>query len=290
MIFFSIAGLIDLLLLATLPFLFNAIVASKNINFIILIFILFILRTIVVYALKKCSVKSLFYKKNIAENKIIENYVSNAHANFTSETKKIGLVKEKILNSSQIAYVNFDLPILSLLSELTIAIGSLFILMNLLSLKLVFLTTITLIPIVFLIRYLSKKLKLFGFQMIQLADERIRKLDNVIESSYELNISNNLNYKEYFNQTNHMFNSIIARQTSTNIGIQIIFETFSFILIGMIIIYSVFGSNPEFNIINTTSALAVLLRAIPTITRTVASITQLNYGIPAIIQINEYEK
>ena len=91
---------------------------KSNIYIYILVAILLIIfRTISVFLLRRISFNIIFKKKLYKEKIIVEKYISNRSKNY-SDDKDLNLFKEKLVNSSNLASVNFDIPVTSIISEL----------------------------------------------------------------------------------------------------------------------------------------------------------------------------
>ena len=89
--------------------------------YIFLTILLIIFRTISVFLLRRISFNIIF-KKNSKEKIIVEQYISNRSKN-SSDDNDLNLFKEKLVNSSNLAAVNFDIPVVSIISELIFATG-----------------------------------------------------------------------------------------------------------------------------------------------------------------------
>jgi hypothetical protein len=90
---------------------------------------------------------------------------------------------------------------------------------------------------------------------------------------------------KYFNESNIQLNSLISRQLSLSNSIQLVVESASFIIILLsLILISQHATSLTMG--GAAASLAVLARMVPTITRSIASITQLHYGIPAVLKLH----
>ena len=134
---------------------FNQIIESKSNQELFSVFIsilLIFVRTVLVYLLKKKSFSLIFKKKNIDEKKIIDEFIKNRIFDYKNNDS-IEVFKESLINSSNLAAVNFDLPICSIIAEIIFALGGIIIIINLLGIK-ILLFNIPILPFCLFFPYL----------------------------------------------------------------------------------------------------------------------------------------
>ncbi len=288
---FTFASLIDLAVLGCISLIFNEIQKDpKNlINNCIYLFIIIILRTIIIYALKHKAYAGVFIKKNDYELHIIDQFVRFRHKNLLkNDSKQTSAIKDKLINTSNLATVNFDMPILSILSEIIIAIGGMIlILLNIGIIALV--SIIPLLLIVFMMmKRISLRLRSLGQEILNLSSSRMTKIDNIIENSSELILEKRKSYLNYLNNTAQSYNLKQSNQINYGALIQLIIEASSYLIISIFIVF--FTSDLiHISASNAAASIAIAARLVPTITRTISSLTQLNYGIPAVLRLNHHE-
>ena len=128
--------------------------------FICLFFI--ISRTILVTLLRKYAFNKIFNKKIQDERYLVREFIIKRTKKLNNNNDNdLNLFKEKLINSTNLAAVNFDIPIISIVSELIFAIGGVFILLNIFGELLVFNLPI-LILLLLSSKIISKKLNNLG--------------------------------------------------------------------------------------------------------------------------------
>ena len=281
---FSFASFIDILLILKISSIFSDIAQSqleKNlISYILQCFFYILVRTIFVFLLKKYTFNQIFYKKLNDEKNIVEIYIKNNVRD--SENSNLNEFKEKLINSCNLAAINFDIPICSILSETIFALGGIFILLNIFGLRLFIFNLPVVILLIIFSKIVSKKLKILGNRILKFTEERLNTIDNVSELAFELsylNIPNKL--IEYFTKVNNPYNKILSDQITSNNMMQIITESGAFIIILLSLICLVTNIS-QTSLANSATSLVVLSRMVPSFTRTISFVTQLQFGIPCI--------
>ena len=121
-----------------------------------------------------------------------------------------------------------------------------------------------------------------GRKIINFTEKRLTSIDNISDNSYDLSINkSNSTAKIYFDNLNKPFNSSLSGHLSLSSAMQLLTESSSLLVILVTIVsikYKLLGPD----IISTATVLAVLSRMVPSITRTISSLTQLQYGIPCV--------
>ena len=282
---FIITSLIDIYVITFISKNFNAIISASNLTNlvikIIMILFLVVVRTISIYLLKKYSFNLIFKKKNKDELQIINHFIIHRVSNFR-DNQALESLKESLINSSNLAAVNFDLPICSIISELIFAAGGLIIMIRLLGLDIILFNFPIFIFLLVFSKLISGKLKTIGNNIVNFTEKRLTTIDNISENSYELSVlKTNKKATYYFNKINYPYNKTLGSHLIISSAMQLLTESTSFvvILISLICIkFNLLGTD----IVSTATVLAVLSRMVPSITRTIASITQLQYGIPCV--------
>ena len=282
---FIITSLIDIYVITFISKIFNAIISASNITNlvikIIMILILVVVRTISIYLLKKYSFNLIFKKKNKDELQIINHFIIHRVSNFR-DNQALESLKESLINSSNLAAVNFDLPICSIISELIFAAGGLIIMIRLLGLDIILFNFPIFIFLLVFSKLISGKLKTIGNNIVNFTEKRLTTIDNISENSYELSVlKTNKKATYYFNKINYPYNKTLGSHLIISSAMQLLTESTSFVVI-LISLISIKFNLLGTDIVSTATVLAVLSRMVPSITRTIASITQLQYGIPCV--------
>ena len=286
---FLFSSLIDLFIISYISTKFTQIINSRSnqelFTVVLITGLLIFIRTILVYFLKKKSFFMIFKKKNTDESKIINQFINTRVFDYKNNDS-IEIFKESLINSSNLAAINFDLPICSILAEIVFAIGGIFIILNLLGIKIVLLNMPIFILLLIFSKFISDNLRKMGRKIINLTEKRLTNIDNISENSYDLSINKlNTSAKSYFNKLNLPFNQSLSSHLSLSSAMQLLTESSSLLVILVTIVsikYKLLGTD----IIATATVLAVLSRMVPSITRTISSITQLQYGIPCIKKLH----
>ncbi len=282
---FIITSLIDIYVITFISKNFNAIISASNLTNlvikIIMILFLVLVRTISIYLLKKYAFNLIFKKKNKDELQIINHFIIHRVSNFR-DNQALESLKESLINSSNLAAVNFDLPICSIISELIFAAGGVIIMIRLLGLDIILFNFPIFIFLLVFSKLISGKLKTIGNNIVNFTEKRLTTIDNISENSYELSVlKTNKKATSYFNKINYPYNNTLGSHLIISSAMQLLTESTSFIVI-LISIISIKFNLLGTDIVSTATVLAVLSRMVPSITRTIASITQLQYGIPCV--------
>jgi ABC-type multidrug transport system fused ATPase/permease subunit len=290
---FSIASLIDVIVIWSLSVIFERIAAVNGNDLVILAFggfILVFLRTGAIFFLRQYSYRELMEKKNRDEHELVKIFVQRRSLTLPEkENSIIGHFKESITNATQLATINFDLPMVSLIGEVLFSIAGFMILIHTLGLPLI----LVMMPVVFIslivMRSIANNLRSLGSDIMHITEDRLVRIDNIAETSLELCVASaGKTAADYFDSPNRNLNGLIRRQLTLSNSIQLTVESASFIIILLCLVLI------TFNLVTLTlgaaaASFAVLTRMVPTITRSISSITQLNYGIPAVIKLHNYK-
>lgn len=159
---YSLASFLDIFTIIIISSIFNQI-SDKNFdgNFYIYIFttlILIVIRTFSVILLRRFSFKSIFKEKLKNEKLIVSNFISCRVKNALDD-EDLNLFKEKLINSSNLAAVNFDIPVVSIISELIFAFGGILVLFKIFGLYLFLFNLPVFIGLILFSKFISLKLK-----------------------------------------------------------------------------------------------------------------------------------
>ena len=131
---YSLASFSDIFMILLISEIFNKLTTSSsytNIFFNIMLVMVFIaFRTLFVFLMRKYAFSRIFYKKIKDEKFLVDYFIKKRIKNILNIENDLNLFKEKLVNSSNLAVVNFDIPIVVVFSELIFAIGGIFILLN----------------------------------------------------------------------------------------------------------------------------------------------------------------
>ena len=290
-IFYLSASFTDLIALTIISKIFSIITISNvrdTLPFYSLVFVLTIfLRTFMVYTFRRYGYLEIIYNKSQIESQIVQKFVSNRIYLDNDEDESINRFKENLINSTLTAAINFDLPIISLIAELFFAIGAIFFIINTLGIKVFLINFPLLIIILILTKYLSKKIYKLGTNVLKKTEERLNTIDNISEISIEISAQKSIEpLINSFSDLNNSFNNILAKQSYTQNAMQILIESISFLLI-FITLISIIANLTNVSLSNSASVLAILSRMVPSITRSFASYSQIQYGIPAIKRLEK---
>ena len=285
---YSFASFLDILLILKISSIFEYITQApleKNLFFYIFqCFLYIVLRTMFVFILKRFTFNQIFYKKLKDEKNIVENYIKNKVRE--SENYNLNEFKEKLINSSNLAAINFDIPVCSIVAESIFALGGIMILFNIFGLRLFLFNFPVVILLIIISKVVSKKLNNLGNKILQITEKRLNAIDNVSEVAFELsylNIPNKL--IDYFTKINNPYNKILSNQiTSTNL-MQIITESVAFIII-LLSLISLITNISQTSLANSATSLVVLSRIVPSFTRTISFVTQLQFGVPCVKRLS----
>ena len=287
---YGCSSLLDIFIILRISLIFDEISQEKFMENIIskvfICFLLITLRTIFVFLLRKYSFKNIFEKKVKDENFILNKFV-NARIKNENNSKSLNSFKEKLINSCNLAVINFDIPIVSIFAEIIFAIGGVLILFKTFGIELFLINLPVFIILILFSRFISKKLKNLGRIIIDLTEKRLNIIDNISEIAMEVFISDNSdNLKKYFNKLNKPYNKVLGQQIIFSNILQITTESTAFIII-LVSLICLLTNISQTSLANAATSLAVLSRMVPSFTRSIAFITQLQFGIPCVIRLSE---
>ena len=286
---YSFASFLDIFVILKISSIFRDITQTNlGNNFIYYSFQCFfyiVIRTISVFILKRYTFNQIFYKKLQDERKIVEIYIKNKVRE--SEKYNLNEFKEKLINSCNLAAINFDIPICSILAESVFAVGGVFILLNIFGLRLFLFNLPVVLLLIIISKFVSQKLNYLGNKILKTTEKRLNVIDNVSETAFELSyldIPNNL--IKYFAKMNNTYNKILSNQIISTNMMQIITESGAFLIILLSLICIITNIN-QTSLANSATSLAVLSRMVPSFTRTISFITQLQFGFPCIKRLSK---
>ena len=291
---YSLASFSDIFMILLISEIFNKLTNSSsytNILFNIMVVIVFIVfRTVFVFSMRKYAFSRVFYKKIKDEKFLVDYFIKKRIKNILNIENDLNLFKEKLVNSSNLAVVNFDIPIVVVFSELIFAIGGIFILLKIFGWRLLSFNLPIFIVLLFFSKFVSRKLNILGKKFLNYTEKRLNAIDNVSEIAIELSaLSRTENLLGYFEKINKPFNKILNEQMITSNMMQIFTESTSFIII-LISLICLVTNIAETSLANTATSLAVLSRLVPSFTRSISFITQLQFGVPAIKRLSQMNK
>ncbi len=291
-IFYSFSSLLDIFLIISISSIFQEI-SSDNFSgdlslFIMLCILLISFRTIIVFLLRKYSLKNIFSKKVKDENNILDQFINNRVNEFNNDNNKsLNEFKEKLINSCNLAVINFDIPIISIFAEIIFSIGGIFLLLRIFGYKLLLFNLPAFLILSIFSRYISRKLKNLGKLILDLTEKRLNIIDNISEIAIEVStLKYNENLNKYFYKLNKPYNDILRKQIIYSNMLQISTESTAFIII-LISLVCLITNVTQTSLANSATSLAVLTRMVPSFTRTIAFITQLQFGLPCIRRLSK---
>lgn len=285
-LFYSGASIVDLITIATVSKIFTVLTSNnldKNINiFFIACVILIILRTYIIFLLRKYSFSRIIKNKYEEECKIVKNFIKKRKYLREDDQVSIGTFKETLINSSYVATMYFDIPVASISAELLFAFGGIFFLIRILGLKLILINLPLFFLLVIFSRLISKKLHILGEENLISTEKRIKSIDNISEISFELSVLNLTEpLLENFSKINKPFNKITFESLKTSNFLQISIESAALLIILISIITIIINpGNPS--LANSASSLAILSRMVPSVTRSIGFFASLQFGIPMV--------
>ena len=289
---YSLSSLIDVLILLLVSSIFDnlakesSLLVRINYYFFSCIFLIG-LRTFLVILLRKYSYKYIFYKKINDEAKIMKKFVENSKKNLFWEDDSLEIFKEKIINSCNLAAINFDIPIMSIAAEFIFALGGSLILIKMFGFKLILINLPTFIILIIFSKVISSKLNGLGKKIIKFTELRLNSIDNIGEIAIELAALNNTKeINKYFGSINKKYNSILATQLVTSNLLQIFTESMAFIIV-LVTLISIVLEITTVSLANSATSLAIISRLVPSFTRSIAFITQLQFGVPSIERLSK---
>jgi ABC-type multidrug transport system fused ATPase/permease subunit len=234
--------------------------------------------------LKQMLTIKIFEKRNAEEIQILRLVLCGKES---SEGSK-GNGKEILMNTLNICTINFDLPVTALAGEVFFACGALVLLANYLDLSSIFWLSPMIILLLIALMSTAQRLKNYGLEVIQKTKEKIRWLDNTVSCSTEISTLRNWEGAiNLYNESASCLNKTVSTQIYLTSRIQIYAESFAIASIfGLVVLWEVglVSMEPA----GVASALAVISRLLPTVTRSMSSMTQLQYGIPAIYRLERF--
>ena len=287
---YSLASGLDILTILMISSIFNRI---SEINFIgniyfsiFLTLLLIIVRTISVYFLRRLSFKTIFKNKLLKEKIIVEKFILNRSKNSFNEND-LNLFKEKLINSSNLAAVNFDIPVVSIISEFIFALGGIIILLRIFGLRIFLFNLPVIFVLILFSKFVSKKLNNLGKAILRYSEKRLNSIDNVSELAIEFSaLGDSGNLVNYFEKVNKPFNKILGQQIITSNMMQIYTESASFIII-LLSLISLLSNISSTSLANSATSLAVLSRMVPAFTRSISFLTQLQFGVPSVVRLSQ---
>lgn len=288
---YSLASISDIFIILKISDIFNKITEESFDGYLyseVLICLFYIIsRTILVILLRKYAFNKIFNKKIQDERYLVREFIIRRTKKLNNnKNDDLNLFKEKLINSTNLATVNFDIPIISIFSELIFAIGGLFILLNIFGSELLVLNLPILVVLLFSSKIISRKLNNLGRKFLDYTEKRLSSIDNTSEIAIELSALNSPdNLLNYFEKVNKPFNNILNQQIITSNKMQIFTESGSFIII-LISLICLVTQITDTSLANTATSLAVLSRMVPSFTRSIAFITQLQFGVPAVKRLS----
>ena len=173
------------------------------------------------------------------------------------------------------------------MAELIFALGGIFILLNIFGVKLLLLNLPIFVILIIFSRFVSRKLSSLGKRSLDLTDKRINTIDNLSEIAIEISALNySKNLLDYFSKVNKPYNFILSNQVVTSNMMQIFTESGAFLII-LISLVCIITNLSETSLANTATSLAVLSRMVPSFTRSISFITQLQFGVPSVKRLSQ---
>jgi len=287
---YSIASLIDIVVISSISILYEKISSAKGNDLPLLALVgivLIIIRTAASLFLRSYSYVELMAKKSRDEYELIKIFIQKRSLTLpANENSLISQFKESITNATQLATINFDLPVAILISDLLFAIGGILLLAYNVGLTLILAITPVIFALLFFMKSIANRLQTLSLDVMSAAEERFAFLDNISETSLELCFArSDTNAAVYFDTPNNRFNRLIGRQFSISNYVQLSVEVAAFVIILLCLVLITLDFIP-ITLGKGAASFAVLARLVPSITRSIASATQLHYGIPAVIKLS----
>ena len=290
---YCLASILDIFLILYISSIFKIItndLFEGNLLWYVFQFLLLILgRTIVIFFLRKYSFRMIFYKKYQNEEFLVNKFILN-RIKFLDDENALNRFKEKLINSSKLATINFDIPIMSIVSELVFTIGGIFILINIFGFQLLLFNSPIFILLIIFSKFVSQKLNTLGSKILLSTEKRLNTIDNISEIAIELSsLREPHKLVDYLNKNNKIYNKILSEQITTSNMMQINTESASYIII-LISLICLLTNVTETSLANSATSLAILSRMVPSFTRSISFITQLQFGVPSIKRLSQVEK
>lgn len=286
---FLAASLIDILAITAISILYERLsVVAKGEMWLLVVsgLLIVLIRTSAVYYFRRYAYIALMAKKTADEYTLVHKFVRvRSNTPINEENRSVARFKESIMNSTQLAAINFDLPFTSLAGEVLFGVGGVAVLVYNVGFTLILGSLPIVIVLIFAMKIIADRLKSFGAEVLNKTENRIRIIDNISEASLELSISDaSTAAAKYFDRPNAALNKLYATQQSVSNSIQLIVESASFVIIMFCVVLVALGVT-SLSMGGIAAALVILARMVPTITRSIASVTQLHYGIPAVVRL-----
>lgn len=286
----SIASVIDIAAISSISVLYEQISKAQGkdlMAFALIVVILVCLRTVAVFSLRRYSFGELMAKKSRDEYELVKAFIQRRSRTLPEkENNLIAHFKESIINSTQLATVNFDLPMASLIGELLFAVGGVLVLVYNVGIALMLAMTPIALILLLIMKAVANRLRSQGVDVMLITENRLVRIDNIAEASLELCVASGGKVAaDYFDAPNHQLNSLVNRQLSLSNSVQLVVESASFVIILLCLILISLKAT-ALTMGGAAASLAVLARMVPTITRSISSVTQLHYGIPAVIKLH----
>ena len=245
-----------------------------------------VMRTILIVVLKRMLTMAIFEKRNAEETQILRLVLCGKES--SDGSKENG--KEILMNTLNLCTINFDLPITALAGEVFFACGAVVLLAYYLDLNSVYWLSPMVISLLLVLKRTANRLKNFGQEVIQKTKEKIRWLDNTVSCSREISSLRNWEGAiSLYNESARGLNNTVSTQIYLSSRIQTYSESFAIACIfGLVILWEIGLVSME--AAGVASALAVISRLLPTVTRSISSMTQLQYGIPAVYRLERFLK
>lgn len=256
---------------------------------IIYLFIACVISRMFLIPLLKFAALLIFYnhKKNI-NLVLIKNILSKKRLNLLSE-KEIAQKKEIIINSSELAVVNFDIPLSNIVGEIILSTLVLFFLFyfGFLNEFIEYWYLFLLFALFFvLIVYLSRK---FGKMNITFMKNKISKVENIFKNLTNLSYSSDFSsISNYYLEIEKKHNLNSTKFISLNLMNNFFLETLIYTLLFIIVTKGVNIENSTI-IENSLISIPFIIRLAPAFTRTMAFVTQLSYGYVAVKNLDNYD-
>ena len=136
-------------------------------------------------------------------------------------------------------------------------------------------------------RFVSRKLSILGTKILEFTDQRINKIDNLSEIAIELSaLKYSRNLLDYFSKINKPYNYILSQQIISSNMMQIFTESGAFLII-LISLVCLITNISDTTLANAATSLAVLSRMVPSFTRSISFITQLQFGVPSVKRLSQ---
>ena len=287
---YSLASFLDIILILLISSIFKNLTDSGFEGGIYSYFFqcLFIisLRTFCVLFLRKYAFNKIFHKKLKDEEFLVKNFIKD-RINNLDDNNNLNLFKEKLINSCNLAAVNFDIPIASIFAELIFAFGGVIILLKIFGVRLFLYNFPILIILLIASRFLSIKLRKLGNIILSSTEKRLNAIDNVSEIAFEVSsLKKSIKLVDYFSKINNPYNKILSQQIITSNMTQIFTESSAFMII-LISLIGIILSKSSMSLTNSATSLAILSRMIPSFTRSIAFVTQLQFGVPCVRRLSK---